>query len=281
MKLLTLEEAITKVPAIATESPSPRVSGRYRFFSTKNVLEQALSNNWSIMEAKGVTTRKVPTRFGAHSVRLIHNSQLQSETAEGFPTINLINSHDLSKKLTLAIGYYRLICSNGLIAPAGIANAVNARHNFSNNNNSALLEAISQVFDQYSLITDQINKFKSRELSDSECSDLAQYAKRIRFRFRKNLPQKVDSNLLLNPRRPSDGNKDLWTVFNVIQENITHGGNGLGKGITRFQDDIRFNTEMWQGTALALNHKKDNLKEELSKLFIKKTNNEDSNFGTN
>ena len=282
MKILTLDEAIEKVPAIMTETPSPRASARYSFFSTRNVVERALSSGWHIVEAKGARVRGSGSKYGAHSVRFIHESQRQtldsSATLEGFPTINLINSHDLTKKLTMAIGYYRLICSNGLIAPSGMANSVNSRHNFNEEKSDVLLNSIDRVFEQYSVITNQINDFRQRELSDLECDALSKFAKRIRFRFRPSAPAKLDHNLFLRPRRPLDNGKDLWRVFNVIQENVTHGGEGMGKGITRFQDDLRFNTEMWTGAAKALSFRGSNLEDELNRLFVKKSRDKGNSF---
>ena len=273
MKILTLEEAIEKVPAINTDRPSPRCSNRYNFVSTRNIVEKALETGWKITDTKGAHIRSNKSLYGMHEVRMIHESQLSRDitSVEGFPTVNLINSHDCSKKFTMAIGYYRLICSNGLIAPAGLANTVNSRHFFNSEKMDILTQSVDKVFDQYSEITNQIADFKNRELSQDERADLASYAKRIRYRFRATPPAKLDHTLLLRPRRPLDEAKDLWTVFNVIQENTMQGGDGLGKGIRRFQDDLRFNTEMWEGAAKALTFSGSKLKSELDTLFVKKT----------
>ena len=278
MNIITLDEATKKVPAISATSASPRCSSRYNFVSTRNIVEKAAETGWSIVEVKGSRVRGNGSPFGAHSVRMVHSSQLskvkvdslKTDQLDGYPTLNIVNSHDLTKKFTLAIGYYRLICSNGLIAPAGMANSINSRHSFNEEQGEMLIKSIDEVFSHYTTVTDQIDCFKDRQLSDSECEQLASFAKRIRFRFRKSPPIRIDHTKFLQPRRDVDRGKDLWTVFNVIQENMTHGGDGLGKGITRFQDDLRFNTEMWEGAAVALVNKSSALKAKLDTLFVKK-----------
>jgi hypothetical protein len=275
MKILTLEEAIENVPAINAERPAPRCSNRYNFVSTRNVVEKALEAGWKITNTKGSSTKSNKSLYGVHEVRMIHESQLSRDitAVEGFPTVNLINSHDCSKKFTLAIGYYRLICSNGLIATAGSSNTVNSRHFFNSEKMDMLTQSVDKVFEQYAEITNQIDNFKSRSLTKEECDILASYAKRIRYRFRASPPTKLDHTLLLKPRRSQDDVQNLWSVFNVIQENTMLGGEGLGKGIRRFQDDLRFNTEMWTGAAKALDFSGNKLASELNSLFVKKTKN--------
>jgi len=83
-------------------------------------------------------------------------------------------------------------------------------------------------------------------------------------------PKKVDVKTLLQPRRSSDNGTDLWTTFNVLQENITHGGAGIGRGISRLEDDLRFNQELWTGVNSAISHKNEDLSSTLKNLFPKK-----------
>jgi hypothetical protein len=83
-------------------------------------------------------------------------------------------------------------------------------------------------------------------------------------------PRKLNQDELLQPRRRVDEGNDLWRTFNVIQENITLGGGSLGKGITQFQDDVRFNQELWTGVNAALIYRGNSLDTALKQLFPKK-----------
>ncbi len=265
---LSLEEAILKAPAINANQPSAKASQKYTFISTRSILEKALDAGWHIREAKqskgGIT--------GQHRVSLIHSSQLGLDLAEieGFPQINLINSHDLTKQFNYVMGYFRTVCSNGLIAPTGMTSQIKTVHRFSEDKLSMFTSTLDQALHGFQSVQESVNNFKERVLSPEEKNALARFAYYIRFRYRMQQPRKLNVEELLQPRRPVDEGNSLWKTFNVIQENVTLGGGTLGKGITRFQDDIRFNQELWTGANAALIYRNDSLDTALKQLFPKK-----------
>ena len=122
----------------------------------------------------------------------------------------------------------------------------------------------------FDTIVNQTQLLKERQLTEEERTYLARYAYYIRFRYRMSQPKKVDATAILAPRRDVDAGTDLWTTFNVIQENLTQGGNRIGTGITRVQDDLKFNQELWTGVDKALLHRDSDLETTLKALFRKK-----------
>ena len=64
----------------------------------------------------------------------------------------------------------------------------------------------------------------------------------------------VSFESLLNTHRPQDCNTDLWTIFNVVQENLLKGGitvesNGKirkSKEVTSIPKRITINQELWR-----------------------------------
>jgi len=85
---------------------------------------------------------------------------------------------------------------------------------------------------------------------------------------------KINLKEIIIPRRYEDNKNDLWTVYNVIQENLTKGGiKGLGDKVcktgeikkikTRKLIDenkyISFNSDIWQLALNKLQHDKFNL----------------------
>lgn len=265
---LTLEEAIKQAPAINADQPSSKVSSKYSFISTRSILEKALDAGWLIREVKqargGIT--------GQHKVSLIHQSQqhLDLNSVEGFPQMNIINSHDLTKRFLYVMGYYRLVCENGLIAPTGMTAQIKTLHRFSNDKMSELTVALDQAQYGFQTVQESINNLKERILTPEEKQALARFAYYIRFRYRMQQPRKLNQEELLTPRRTEDSGDDLWKTFNVIQENVSRGGGSLGKGITQFQDDVRFNQELWTGVNAALIYRNDSLDTALKQLFPKK-----------
>jgi hypothetical protein len=269
IETLTLEQAIEKCPAINAAAPAAKASSRYSFISTRQILDKALENDWIINKAsqgRGGST-------GQHRISLVHKSQLDQPITEGYPQINITNSHDLSKRFSVALGFFRLVCSNGLIAPVGMCSSLQPtiHRQKEGSNFSDLLPLLQASFADYSSITSRIDDMKNRQLSSEERNALARYAYYIRFRYRMSQPKKFDVQEALKPRREADTGNDLWKTFNTIQENIVRGGGTtLGKGITQFQDDTRFNQELWLGVDKALTHSGRDLDVTLKNLFPKK-----------
>jgi len=168
------------------------------------------------------------------------------------------------------MGYFRQVCSNGLIAPTGMTSQIKTVHRFSEDKLTTFTEALDQALHGFQTVQESVNNFKERVLSQEEKASLARFAYYIRFRYRMQQPRKFNMDELLQPRRTVDVGDSLWKTFNVIQENITLGGGSLGKGITRFQDDIRFNQELWTGVNAALIYHGENLDTALKQLFPKK-----------
>lgn len=263
---LTYDEAVEKCPALSANSPASFVSSKYSFIPTGQIIKKALEKDWVIRDVKGGKGI-----HGVHSVNLVHKSQLDSNVVEGFPQLNIINSHNRAKRFSQAIGFFRLVCSNGLIAPAGLTYSTRPTlHRAGRLNMDQLSSSFDEMLGQFDNILENTKQMKDRILSPEEKQMLAQFSYYIRFRYRMFQPKKVDINDLLKPRRDADTGSDLWTTFNVLQENISRGGFGIGQGITRLEDDLRFNQELWTGVNAALSHRNEDLSSTLKNLFPKK-----------
>lgn len=271
---LTYDEAVAKCPAISATKPHSKVSKQYAFIPTKDIVELALSKDWLIQNVK---SRK--SEVSCHQVSLIHKSQLSElnqSNLEGFPQVLITNSHDLTKRFSLSMGYFRLVCSNGLVAPTGLCSSISPtlhRQPKQGEDNlfDTIVPSLERALAQYNSIQSKIGEMKSRTLSDEEKMYLARYSHYIRFRYRMTQPQKFNFEEAIKPRRKVDETNSLWHTFNVIQENFTRGGTGIGRGITQFQDDLRFNQELWAGVDKALIHQGGALKQQLDSLFPKKS----------
>lgn len=264
---LTFEEAVLKCPAISATSPSPKASKSYNFIPTGEIINKALENDWLIRDVKG--NKGI---HGMHNVSLIHRSQVDQQIVEGFPQINITNSHNLSRRFSLTLGYFRLICSNGLIAPTGMVTGIQPTLHRQGKLGSteSILCSLDNAFSQYDNVITKTQEMKERILSKEEQRMLARFAYYSRFRYRMAQPKKVQPDNILAPRRVEDEKNDLWTTFNVIQENLMRGGNHIGTGITRFQDELRFNQELWVGIDKAITLRDSSLESSLKSLFPKK-----------
>ena len=82
------------------------------------------------------------------------------------------------------------------------------------------------------------------ELNEETRTDMAVEARKLRFG-----DIHMDPMLLLAPRRGEDQGRDIWTTYNVLQENCIRGGFKLNKRTSRELRNIdaldRVNTGLW------------------------------------
>jgi hypothetical protein len=99
-----------------------------------------------------------------------------------------------------------------------------------------------------------MNKFKQVKLGQDKALEFAKKALETRFSEEEINRITIDLNELLTPTRPEDKGEDLWSVYNVVQEKLTHGMFEYGYASTKrkarkiknFQQDIKLNTKLWE-----------------------------------
>ena len=275
MKTLTLQEAIEIAPAIGSDRAGSNTSKSYQFVSTRKILEHVSEHGWKITGAQAQGS----SLFAQHHVTLIHERDLalveSSENQEGVLRMELFNSHNKKKRLLLGIGFFRFVCSNGLIVASGPAETIRTVHRFSDNRMDAIQDQINQLTDRFPHIQNTINDFKSRVLSEQEQDSFSEFALRGRYHYRKTLPKRFiqtrdQSQKLLMPRRPEDQGDSTWSVFNRVQENIIRGIEGSSRPLRGYGDSIRVNQLLWKGAETALQYENDDFHKELFKIIDKK-----------
>ncbi len=99
---------------------------------------------------------------------------------------------------------------------------------------------------------DTIHQWRGIHLKNLQQADFARQAIVIRNQGNEHWSSYFDPHNFLERRRPTDKSDDLWTVFNVVQENIMRGGvTGAvrtTKPITQVAEVQRINQELWQLT---------------------------------
>lgn len=272
MTTLTLDEATNLVPAIGAQSPSEKVSNRYQFVSTRDILSRVQKDGWMITNA----TSQNRSPYAQHRVTLVHENDLATTNSddEGIPRIEMFNSHNLSKRLMFAIGFFRFVCSNGLIVASGPAETIRIKHRFSGDRLSEIMEQVSQISGKFPAIKNTIEDFKTREMSHDEQATFAQYAIKGRFNYRPEMPKRFRDmgrtvEKLLQVRRPEDAGDSVWSVYNRVQENLVSGIQGFSRPIRGYSDSVRVNQLLWKGAETALRFDKQQLNAALMNLITK------------
>lgn len=266
MTILTTDEAIKLVPAIGATAPSAAVSDSYQFVSSRDILDRVQQDGWRITNA----TSQGQKECAQHRVTLVHQNDLNNvSTLEGIPRMEMFNSHNRTKRLMFAVGYFRFVCSNGLIVASGPAETIRTKHRFSDDKLNAIMDQVAHISNRFPLINNKIDQFKNRELTEVEQAAFALYALKGRYNYRPAMPKRFSNtaetlNKLLTVRRKQDEGSSAWAVYNRVQENLVTGIEGFTRPIRGYSDSVRVNQLLWKGAETTLEFER----EHLSKAFV-------------
>jgi hypothetical protein len=238
------------VPAAFATQPYGDVSSRYVFISTAQLVGALIEAGFQPVSARQSRARNTErTNYAKHMIRFqapTHSLNL----GDAVPEIILVNAHDATSPYQVRAGLYRGLCSNGLIARVGDFGFINVPHR--GNVVANVVEAamtIMRGFDNIGLV---VNQMRATQLPWEQQLALANAAARVRYLDR---PIPYEPSQLLEARRTCDESGDLWTVYNVVQENLMRGG-VVGKTTTgrstrtrtinAIREDVRINSELWQ-----------------------------------
>ena len=245
--MLYTPETIKEIaPSIFSTDASPKMTNRYTFVPTDQVLEFFDREGWEVSSVK-------QTGAGIHSLHEVkfRNSQLP-KVGDTLVEAIVRNSHNGSAAFSMSAGLFRLVCSNGLTVPTAVASTFKMRHNhFQLDDVKELAENFAKKLPQ---IEQSVGSMMSRKMTDDEKIDFVRKSAKIRFNLDKTFNDLEILNLL-TPNRVEDEGNDLWSVFNVVQEKFIRGGvkvsNNRGKSRKMRQIDSilnqnKINTKLWE-----------------------------------
>lgn len=244
MNNLSISDIKNSSPAVFATQPSSKMSNKYSFIPTFEILEYFQREGWNVNDVKQLGKGI----HSSHQIRL-SNSELP-KVGDSLVQAIIKNSHDGTKALTVGSGLYRLVCSNGLTVPTSVAQEFNLRHK------NIDLGEIRRITDEFAkrlpLLTNSVNKFQSKELSEGQAVDFMNKATLIRWE--NNSVPSLNIESLLKPLRVEDEGMNLWKVFNVAQEKLVRGGEQYRtkrgrlssvRELRNFDNVNKLNTKLW------------------------------------
>ncbi len=255
VRVLTEDNLRTLAPSIFAQNPISDVSNRYQFIPTFEVVKRLQNEGWLPTSAQESHVRNQENQgYQKHLIRFQRQDLiLDGEAIE----VVLINSHNRSAAYQLMAGVFRFVCSNGMIV-GDTFERISVKHiNF---NPDQIVEASSEIIDNAPHIAQNMQEMKAIELSRGEKEIYAESAALTVYDESDAIP--FDTSRLLAPRRYDDRNKnDLWSTFNIVQENMMKGGmRGLKRDksgnlrrittrkIKSIDKDIKLNKALWNLT---------------------------------
>lgn len=219
---LSREDMLRKAPSIFAEAPSAKTTSKYMFVPTIQVVEQIEKQGFTVVQAGQSRSRKEDgTDYAKHMIRFRRNEHVGlqiEEVDKSVPELVLFNSHNGLSSFQLNLGLYRLVCSNGLIVGDTLASESVKHVGY---NHDKIIDAQYRVLSNETKLIETSQAMQQIELTQPERLLLAESALQVRYASEDTKPEPIK---LLSPRRYADQKTDLWTTFNVIQENMIRGG---------------------------------------------------------
>lgn len=246
---LTHTELMSQAPALFTEQPHYETSDKYHFVSTIDVVTQITAFGWHPVSVQEASVRDTDKEgYQRHLVRFRHFDDLLNPK-ENAVELLLFNSHDRTTAFSISAGVFRFICANGLVIADSIFEAYKIKHIGDRDNDIHV--AIEKIISFKPQLERKIEQFEAIELSETEKVSFARSSTPLRFE--KHL--EIDYDDLLVPHRDEDTKDDLYTVMNVIQENLLRGNiSGVNKDTGRkftskeiksIGKDVEVNQGLW------------------------------------
>ena len=119
------------------------------------------------------------------------------------------------------LGTYRQVCSNGLVVGQKFFEAPRIRH--TGDALDQIEGLVAGLVSKHDQLIEFIKELQSRDVSPQGLSEFLERAVALRLENSENV-QNVQYSDLLTVRREADTNKDAYTIYNVVEENINRHG---------------------------------------------------------
>lgn len=216
------EQIITRCPSVFAEAKHDSRSDRYTYLPTQNLLAGLRNEGFFPVEVRQGGSRDVLKRgFTKHMIRLRRDLTSLRQVGDSVPEVVLLNSHDGTSSYQLMLGWFRLICLNGMVVADNdkVSNGIKVGHR--GDILGEVIEASYRVINEAEETIPMIEDMTRLQLTAPEQIAFATAARELRI---------DDEDAVLPPerviraRRQADVGNDLWRVFNRAQENLVRGG---------------------------------------------------------
>jgi len=212
-----------------------RIKQKEFYIPTVDVVQKLQKEGWLINgvdEQRDKKTRKITHNYVqmTHPDFAIKNSKGKDEA---YSSITISNSCSGDQPLKMGLGAYRMVCSNGLVRYDEQAEHEKIKHIEVNYRD--LDRFVHSLGNKAEKLITELNMWKQQNMTLEQMRDLAYNAARLRY---SEDDEKFDPSALLRVNRVEDEGNDVWTVFNRIQENLTH-------DVKDKQSDIWLNQQLY------------------------------------
>lgn len=239
--VLSFSDVASRAPAAFSTVHAEGLSPRYGMVNTARAVEILDGFGWRPTQAAQKKARRAGGQFHAeHLLAFADGSGLARSTGER-PEVVLYNSHDGTSSLRLFVGFYRFICSNGIVAGDGFEARIRHTSGTVGGFESMLADVVARI----PAMVHAADVLKGRILTPAEITEAATRAAALRWDtypaeyygaadgvyvdgsanpLRGSFFTRETVRGLSMARRWDDEGADAWRVLNRIQEGVIRGG---------------------------------------------------------
>lgn len=224
-RALTENEIFQKAPSVFSRTAHHSRSERFAPIATIDAVRALNGEGWEVTSAGQSVTRLADRQpFTKHMLRFRKPDDRMLRVDDNILELVLVNANDGAAAYMLDAGIFRIACLNGMIVKSADYGGIKVRHTG---------KAVEKVIEG----SYEVLKNAERALTAPQDWGKIQLTERERFAFARgaaiqrwdadehgNPNSPVGPDALLLPRRAADTGRDLWSTFNVLQENLTQGG---------------------------------------------------------
>lgn len=256
---LTETEMRKRAPSVFATSAHESRSERFKAIPTWEILQALAKEGFLPVGVKESSARDEGKQlFTKHLVRLRKDGDKQLVLGDTFCEALLRNANDGTSSYELLASLFRTTCMNGMVCNVGDIATIKVRH--SGDVQAKVIEATYSVIDTSHIALSAPQDWSQIRMEREEREAFAKAAHVLRFADNEGeVHTPVEPAQLLNVRRPEDESRDLWTTFNVVQENVIKGGlknwvrDESGQRMRRYtsravngiDQDVKLNKALW------------------------------------
>lgn len=223
--LLTEDEMRKLAPSIFATVAHDSRSERFKPIPTIEVLRGLADEGFMPVGVQQSRARDVgKAEFTKHLIRMRRiDDDSKFRVGDTVCEMLLKNANDGTSAYDLMAGLFRIRCMNSLVAQTATIDSIKVRH--SGDVQAKVIEGTYRVLHEAHKALAAPEDWSQIVLDRDERFAFADAARVIRFGDAEgNVTSPIKAEQLLTVRRDSDRSADLWTTFNVTQENVLKGG---------------------------------------------------------
>jgi len=244
-----VKEMHKRCPSLFAQTPHPRMSERYAFTNTYDIICNMHEKGWRVVSVQGGEKA-----YNKVMVRMRHTDYMDvnHHAISYAPELLVLDAHDGSSRIKTLLGAIKFACMNGIIA--GDFLYARAYMHYARDLMAQIKLDMEDIDSHIEHLHARVSAMQAHRTTHPERMLLADTA------IKKRWGNERDGDFvatvrdkMLRIRRNEDDETDLFTAMNIVQENVLRGGGSYVvndrmqriRPITQVDRNVHINQALW------------------------------------